>query len=133
MTQDLDPATNMPALPPGMFWRVRTKDRASEYYKYRDHPQLELRKKRFIGSRLLWWSYFYGRASLMETEYAKNALEKDIRKADGAINRTADTLSPELIQFHAEVVLKLYNEEVSNAERAASFLGDYPPKKMEAL
>lgn len=136
MTTDLNPDTNLPALPDGMFWRVRTKKVSSAHYRYFNHPQLELRqRRRLLPSKLLWQTYFYERADRFHDKWVRDnattAIRVDEANRPGSANHDLVNVSAEQIQFHAEVVLKLYNESLQEEAYIASVTGDYPPKKLE--
>lgn len=93
-----DPATDLPSLPAGYFWRVNF---SSDNYGITKFFEVELRKKRWLGSRL----------ELKRSCYW---------------DRYSDQINRENIKETAIRVYSLWQGE----EAALKLAGDYPPKRL---
>ncbi|MEG2778200.1 MAG: hypothetical protein RR905_02810 [Aurantimicrobium sp.] len=114
----IDPATGLPELPEGHFWRVSQGDYC---------VRLEIRKhrKRF-GTKLV----IRGRVRSIRTE----GEERYLSRAVGEIS--AEDFTPEAIFYSAHDVLaewRTRDAAIHRYEKNKALLGDYPPKKLEVV
>lgn len=129
MTILMDDETGLPALPAGQFWRVMEKDpyaAMSLTLSINTGPVLRLMTRESAPvrkvRRILFFDLEYTKEEMVDlvVEY------KVITNSSGESIHIKD-LTPDLIRVTADKII----EHQARIAKGKSYLGDYPPKKLE--